>query len=370
MKQNIFLLGGRTGGPLLPLLAIAENLNEVQTIILGIKGGFEDEVAKQNNYELEYLPETKFSFLSFKNKGFSQFTNGIVEVVSNSIKLIFAVLKSVYLLLKYKPKLILNAGSFLAVPVINATKLTNFLRVTNTKIVIHQQDPLPGLANNLTVKFGNLNTAVFKYTKTNFPKFKNVEIIPNPLNFEKFDQALEADWQNQDLDLFFNQVSKPIFLIFGGGSGSSDINNWAIDNIADLLDNFRIIHLTGLLQTEILDEVESPDYLRLEAVLEDMPKLLSSVNLVLCRAGMGSVTELEYLGKNAFLVPLPNSHQEVNAQQLKDKFIILEQKNMDTWLETILEDFPSKFKKAESNHQEEIKEKLKQYFQKVQELLN
>lgn len=370
MKQNIFLLAGRTGGPLLPLLAIAENLNEVQPIILGIKGGFEEEVAKQNDYQLEYLLETKFSFLSFKNQGFSQLINGVAEVIFNSLKLAFAVLKSVYLLLKYKPKLVLNAGSFLAVPVIIATQFTNFLRLTKTKIVIHQQDPLPGLANSLTVKFGDLNTAVFKYTKTNFPKFKKVEIIPNPLNFNKFDAALEADWQNPDLELFFSQVSKPIFLIFGGGSGSLSINNWAIDNIIDLLDNFRIVHLTGALQTVILDEVESPDYLRLETVLEDMPKLLSSVNLVLCRAGMGSITELEYLGKNAFLVPLPNSHQEINAKQVKDKFIILEQKNMNTWLPTILKSFPKKFKKAQVNNQQEIKNKLEEYFQKVQELLN
>jgi UDP-N-acetylglucosamine:LPS N-acetylglucosamine transferase len=101
-----------------------------------------------------------------------------------------------------------------------------------------------------------------------------------------------------------------------------------------------------------------------------MPKLLSNVNLVLCRAGMGSITELEYLGKNAFLVPLPNSHQEINAKQVKDKFIILEQKNMNTWLPTILKSFPKKFKKAKVNNQQEIKNKLEEYFNKVQELLN
>jgi UDP-N-acetylglucosamine--N-acetylmuramyl-(pentapeptide) pyrophosphoryl-undecaprenol N-acetylglucosamine transferase len=370
MKQNIFILGGRTGGPLLPVLAIAENLQNVESIILGIKGGFEESVATENNYKIEFLPETKFGFLSFKNESFTDFLSGITELVTSVVKLSLAFSKCVYLLLKYRPKLILNAGSFLGVPIIIATQFTNTLRLTKTKIVIHQQDPLPGLANNLTVQFGNLNTAVFEYTKTNFPKFTNVEIIPNPVNFEAFDEATEKNWKDESLANFFNQVSKPAFLIFGGGSGSLDINNWVVENSEQLLKNFRIIHLTGLLQTTVLRNIDNPNYLRLEAVIEDMPKLLQSVNLVLCRAGMGSITELEYLGKNAFLVPLPNSHQEINAQQVKDRFIILEQKDMDSWLETILEDFPSKFKKIESNHQKEIKEKLQRYFQKVQELLD
>ncbi len=370
MKQNIFLLAGRTGGPLLPILAVAKNLQNVEPIILGIQGGFEEKVAEQNNYQIHFLPEAKFGFLSFKKKGISDFLLGIWDAILAIIKLKIAFIKSVYLLLKYKPKLILNAGSFLAVPVIFATQLTNFLRLTKTKIVIHQQDPLPGLANNSTIKFGDVNTAVFEYTKNNFPKFKNVEIIPNPVNFEAFDEASQRDWKDGKLENFFNQVSKPIFLIFGGGSGSLDINNWVVNNSDNLLKNFKIIHLTGVLQTITLKEIQDPSYLRLDAVLEDMPKLLQSVNLVLCRAGMGSITELEYIGKNSFLVPLPNSHQEVNAQQVKDKFIILEQKNMDTWLETILEDFPSKFKKIESNHQAEIKEKLQHYFQKIQSLLD
>lgn len=369
MNQNIFLLAGRTGGPLLPVLAIAKNLKNVNPIVLGIKLGFEEEIVRQNGYILELLPESKFSFLSFKSNNIKELFKGFLSAIISLWRFKIAFWKSVFLLIKYKPKLIISAGSFLAVPVIFASQITNFFKFTNTKNIIHQQDPLPGLANNLTVKFANLSTAVFPYTKNNFPKFKNVEIIPNPINFQAFDESSQAEWVNQNLSEFFSEYSKPVFLIFGGGSGSMDINNWVLDNLEKLVKDYKVIHLTGQLQTVKLPNFNNANYLRLTSVIEDMPKLLSQVNLVLCRAGMGSITELEYLGKNAFLVPLPNSHQEINANLVKDKFVILEQKNMDNWLEIIKESFPIKFIKVEVDNSKNIKKELRSYFAKVQNLI-
>lgn len=368
--HNIFLLAGRTGGPLLPVLAIAKNLENVKPIIIGVKKGFEEEYAKQNNYDIQFLPQAKFSFLSFKKKNLSDVVNGAIDTTINAAKFKLAFLQSVFLLLKYKPKLILSTGSFLAVPVIFACQLTNFFKLTKTKIVIHQQDPLPGLANNLTVRFANLSTAVFEYTKLNFPKFKNAELIPNPIDFKSFDQANSVSWSNDNLGKFFTELSKPIFLIFGGGSGSMDINNWVMQNLNSLLENFKVVHLTGFLQTAKLANFNNANYLRLVSVVEDMPKLLCNSNIILCRAGMGSITELEYLGKNAFLVPLPNSHQEINAQLVANKFIILEQKNMDKWLEIIKTSPPEKLKKTEVNNSEIIKKDLKKYFAKIQNLID
>ena len=372
MKQNIFLLAGRTGGPLLPILAVAKNLENVEPIILGIRGGFEVKVAKQNNYQIEFLPEAKFGFLSFKQNNFAILLNGIIETAANIWKFLSSVIKSVYLLLKYKPKLILSAGSFLAVPVIWSASFTNFLSLTKVKIVIHQQDPLPGLANNLTSKFADLLTTVFSYTRSNFPKFKNSLNISNPLDFDSFDKADQANWKDLSLANFFKNdaISKPVFLIFGGGSGSLDINNWTVQNLDELLKNFRVIHLIGLLQTVKIAEYNHPDYLRLDLVLEDMPKLMKCTNLVLCRAGMGSITELNYLGKKAFLVPLPGSHQEINAQQVQDKFVVLEQKNMDFWLENIMENLSKSVGVLENDNQQKIKVELRNYFQKVQSLLD
>ena len=90
-------------------------------------------------------------------------------------------------------------------------------------------------------------------------------------------------------------------------------------------------------------------------------------DLILCRAGIGSATELVILNKKAFLVPLPHSHQELNAEILSDKFIILTQDKMTSWLDTIKQESnkPIKFK----TNLEEMDSQLQDYYQDIKNLL-
>ena len=66
-----------------------------------------------------------------------------------------------------------------------------------------------------------------------------------------------------------------------------------------------------------------------------MPVALVRSNRVICRAGISTITELNYLDKKAFIVPIPASHQELNARLASSKFSVLEQKNVDKWLNQI-----------------------------------
>ena len=400
--MTIFLLAGRTGGPLIPLLALSKSLPEFNPVIIGVKNGFETKLAQQQKFEIKYLPEAKLNLLSFKNQNLSQIILGILDLIKTLFLLGFSFCQCIYLLLKYKPKGVLSSGSFLAVPMIFAAAILKFFRLISTKIIIHQQDPLPGLANKLTIGFADLKSCVFEYTKINFNKFKDCQIIPNPIDTQKFDQAKIESIENEQLREFFlvqtallveesaaiplevfkkivsdqkpprqdldpstkSIINKPIFLIFGGGSGAKVINDWVSSNLDQLLEHFRIIHLTGILQEESpmplaedstkevwqklsskitpelseLDPVSKSikkDYLSLPSLIQDMPAALKFSDVILCRAGLGSITELQYLNKTAFLVPIPNSHQELNAELMKDRFTILEQANISDWINVI-----------------------------------
>jgi UDP-N-acetylglucosamine--N-acetylmuramyl-(pentapeptide) pyrophosphoryl-undecaprenol N-acetylglucosamine transferase len=369
-NNNIFLLAGRTGGPLIPLLALSANFKDYNPVLIGIRGGFETRVASEQKLPICYLPEAKASFLSFRGKkNILSIISAFLEAILQVFLLLFSFLKSIFLLLHYKPKMILSSGSFLAVPIVNAAWILKKLGFLKTVIVVHQQDPLVGLANRLTVNRGDIVSCVFEYTKKENPKFKEAMLIPNPIDssrFEKFDPQLIEEVR---LKKFLSMDSKkPVFLIFGGGSGAQAINEWVWENLSDLTVDYRVIHLIGALQgldeLQIDQKYKHKDYLGLISLVRDMNQALLAADLVLCRAGLSSITELDYLGKTSFLVPLPNSHQELNASLVKDRFTILEQDKIGQWLPEIKKVAKNKSHRSQSEikqHQQEISDQIKSY---------
>jgi UDP-N-acetylglucosamine--N-acetylmuramyl-(pentapeptide) pyrophosphoryl-undecaprenol N-acetylglucosamine transferase len=370
--NRVFLIAGRTGGPFFPLPAVVRNLKNIEPICIGVRGGFEDQAAKTKGWQIHYLPDTRLTIFSFKREKLRETIKNYLELIKNIFLLVWSFLKSLYLLLKLRPKMIYSTGSFLAVPMILAAKVTNTIHFTNTKIVIHQQDPLPGLSNRITIDFADLATCVFDYTKSNYPKFAQVLQIPNPIDTTIYhDLSLEENITNPVLKQFLTTKSDlPLLLIFGGGSGSEDINVWTLKNIDGLLQKFRIVHLIGILQKKDLMEVDDKNYLRLEALFEEMPAVMDFADVVLCRAGMASITELLYLQKPAYLVPLPSTHQEQNAEMVKNQFYILDQKDRPLWLDTISKTFPQYFEHLIYPDRQKTESQLADYYQKLQSLLD
>jgi UDP-N-acetylglucosamine--N-acetylmuramyl-(pentapeptide) pyrophosphoryl-undecaprenol N-acetylglucosamine transferase len=370
--NRVFLIAGRTGGPFFPLPAIAHNLKNIEPICIGVKGGFEDLACQKRNWKIYHLPETRLTILSFKKEKIRETIKNYLEFGLNILLFLWSLLKSFILIAWWKPKMIYSTGSFLAVPMIYAAKFSNLIGITNTKIVIHQQDPLPGISNRLTANFADTLTCVYSYTKSNFKQFKQSLVIPNPIDTELYDKPkMETLLQNTPLKKFlFVESEKPVMLIFGGGSGSEDINVWTMKNIVELLQKFRIIHLTGILQTKELENIQHDGYIRLTALFEEMPVVMKLADLVLCRAGMASNTELQYLEKAAFLVPLPSTHQEVNAQMVSQYFYILHQKDRPDWMQTISENYPVYFEQIKYPEKQKTNTELEKYYQKLQTLLD
>jgi UDP-N-acetylglucosamine:LPS N-acetylglucosamine transferase len=417
--QNCFYICGLTGGPFFPIPAIQnQNQNQNQnyipntkSILIGVKNSYESKIANQQNLAIEFLPKAKLDLLSFKNLSPVEFVQGLSKSIWSVLLLIVSFVKCFLLLLKYKPALIYSTGSFLAVPVLWAAKFTNFLRFTKAKIVVHQQDATVGLANKLTANLADLKSCVFEYTRDNYTQFQKALLIPNPIIASKYN--IKNPWQDQNLEKFVKakSESKPLLLIFGGGSGALAINNWVNQNLKQLTQNFKIVHLTGLLQKENnkqnkavgnnsllwsggseADEVvksdatynennsenssiynggiaatSNPNYHSQTAVLHDMPTLLSSADLVICRAGLGSISELSLLNKPTFLVPIPKTHQEQNAQLITKtnyNFKILDQNNLDNWINQIQ---TTSFKTSRSDFDQPA---LDSYYQDLIKLLD
>jgi UDP-N-acetylglucosamine:LPS N-acetylglucosamine transferase len=429
--KNCFYICGLTGGPFFPIPAIIEQVeNKIKNtnpILIGVKNSYESKITDELNYHIEYLPKAKLDLLSFKNQSLLEITKGVFKSIVSFLLLTFSFAKCVFLLAKHKPILIYSTGSFLAVPVIWAAKLTNICKITNSKIIIHQQDSTMGLANKLTANLADLKSCVFEDTKNNYKQFQYAEVIPNPIIAAKYNT--NNDWQDKMLESFVknDNLDKPLLLIFGGGSGALTINNWVTKNLADLTKQFRIIHLTGILQKQcdvilsvakdpvqeyeqtksnedknsllemigiggldsdtfspkewqpkVDEEIQNgkytnsdtninPNYYTQPSVLQDMPVLLANSDLVICRAGLGSISELSLLNKPTFLIPLPNSHQEQNAKlisQTNSNFKILNQINQDNWLNTVQN---TKFEITKNSFNQEA---LDEYYNKLLQLIS
>jgi UDP-N-acetylglucosamine--N-acetylmuramyl-(pentapeptide) pyrophosphoryl-undecaprenol N-acetylglucosamine transferase len=367
--KHIFLAGGRTGGPIIPLLSIAHNLPEYSPIIIGIKNSFEEKYAKDNKIKFISLFESKSTYHSFKVQTRSSKLISVLNLFFSIVFLAINVCKMLHCSIKYKPISIISAGGFTAVPSIYASKITNLIRLTKTKIIIHQQDPDIGLTNRLTARFADYLSCVFEYTKSD-PLFKAARIIYNPIDTNKFVKVKNLKISTKIESFFQQNTAKPTILIFGGGSGAQAINNWVWQNISDILKTFYVVHLTGDLQQNKPKEINLNEYLAMPSVYIEMPYLLQKADLVLCRAGLSSITELLYLNKPAFLVPIPNSHQETNAEQVKQYFEILDQEDTANWLKTINANFPSKFIQKNYPKPEDFQQSMDNYIRDIRNILD
>jgi UDP-N-acetylglucosamine--N-acetylmuramyl-(pentapeptide) pyrophosphoryl-undecaprenol N-acetylglucosamine transferase len=377
VKQNIFVMAGRTGGPLLPAMAIAKELSHYTPIIVGVKDGFESKYAASENIQLLTLPEAKLTLASFSGLNIGQIIFELIQTILMAGKLIWSFVLCFYYLIKYKPKAMISAGSFLGVPMAYAIVLSNLIFSLKTKIIVHQQDAKMSLSNKLIAKFADKVTCNFPSSKEQFGS-KSCEILTNPIDFARFkpeySHSINVD---ESLKTFISNKSKPLLLIFGGGSGAFAINKWVFENIEELKKSFNILHLTGVLQTVSVYNLENSEgYFGIQSLNKEMPIVLQAADLVICRAGMSSISELMYLSKPAFLIPIPNSHQTMNAKEVSQYFPTLRQQytvnkpGKEGWLSTITELYPTYFKSVNYPDQEHIEASFDSYIQKLKALLS
>lgn len=375
-KRNIFIMGGRTGGPLLPAMAIAKNLDEYTPIIVGVKNAFEERYAIAESINFLDLPEAKLTIASFSNLSLVENVKELLSMILMLFKLFYSIIVSIFYLIKFKPRGIISSGSFIGVPVSVAMVFTNFLRITQTKLIVHQQDAKPSLSNKIIARFADIITAFFPETA----KLLSIkaEVIPNPIDFEKYSNLeLEKITLDDELLRITVKRDKPLLLIFGGGSGAFAINKWVFENLELLKNNFNILHLTGVLQeSTILKIPNSESYVSKVFLSKEMAKIMVRADLVMCRAGMASITELIYLKKKAFLIPIPHSHQEDNALFVEKYFPTLKQRysvakpGKEEWLSIIKTFYPKFYQSIIYPDQVKQKEEFDIYINSLKNLLS
>ncbi|MCB0366793.1 MAG: undecaprenyldiphospho-muramoylpentapeptide beta-N-acetylglucosaminyltransferase [Bdellovibrionaceae bacterium] len=299
-RQTVFIAGGGTGGHIYPALAIARGLLELNSELdihfVGSPVGLETQIIPNQGFPLHLVPIGRLN----RNVGLGERLKTLV-----GLPLSFFV--ALFLLLKFRPKLLLGVGGFASAPVLFVGALCGF------KTVIWEPNAYPGLANRWLAKVVGLGLVVFSEAK-DLLRVKRVLKIGLPVRKEIEELAGSRRPHLGPLRI----------LIFGGSQGARGINNTVCDAVCkggDWLDQVEIIHQTGKHDFASVKAKYQSDGARVD-VREYLPNIHEQyawADMVICRAGVSTIAELAAAAKPAILVPFPfasDDHQQKNAEAL------------------------------------------------------
>jgi len=301
MGKRIVIMAGGTGGHVFPALAVAEFLieNGWQVSWLGTHKGLESRVIPEKGIEIDWL-----SVAGVRGKG-------LIAKITAVFMLFKACVQAMKILRKRKPDVVLGMGGFVAGPGGLMAKLLGL------PLIIHEQNRIPGTTNRLLARWAN---RVLEAFPSSFNEKIGAKCTGNPLR-KQFLNALENRSQRTD--------DKVRVLIFGGSQGAQILNEIVPEAIAQLQNSglvaqsVQIWHQTG---AAMLSEVEGR-YQALgikaetNAFIENMVAAYQWADLVICRAGAMTVSEIAAIGVAAIFIPLPSAiddHQTANAHFLTD----------------------------------------------------
>ena len=321
-KPTIMIAAGGTGGHVMPALAVAQCLNEypVNIVWVGTATGFEATAVPQANFEF-----TTISATGLRGKN-------LLTLFLLPWRLSSAILRSLYLMIKYRPAIVLGMGGFVAAPIgLIAAAL-------NIPLIIHEQNAIMGMTNRLLARLSKYVLLGFENTI----KLSNTKYVGNPV---RLDICALPEPEPR-----YRQRDGVIHLLVIGGSQGAVVFNTVVPSALALMEpghRPQVRQQTGKNNLQAAREhaaalgvdIEFSDF------FDDMAALYAWADLIICRAGAMSVAEIVAAGVASVLVPYPHAvddHQTANAGILTecDAAILLPQKELiPSKLAALLEGF-------------------------------
>jgi UDP-N-acetylglucosamine--N-acetylmuramyl-(pentapeptide) pyrophosphoryl-undecaprenol N-acetylglucosamine transferase len=335
MKQsiNILVSGGGTGGHIYPALAIADELKRrfpnAQFLFVGAKGRMEMEKVPQAGYEIKGLWITGIQRkLTLKNLLFP-------------FKLISSLFKANAIINTFKPDIVIGTGGFASGPTLYVASRKGI------PTLIQEQNSYPGITNKLLAKKANKICVAYDGLERFFPQEKICK-TGNPVRQD----LLEIESKRNEAVAFFNlDKSKITLLVLGGSLGARAINELIGSNVNWLVEQgVQIIWQTGKLYISEYERFSAKENVQTHTFLNKMDLAYSAADILISRAGAGSISELCMVGKPVIFIPSPNvteDHQTKNAQAIVEKKAALMLR------ESELENFKSVFKKLINDKQQQ-----------------
>lgn len=330
-KKIILLAGGGSGGHIFPLQAVAEKLLRsakesgwpIEIHYLGVIDAF--------SINLLGVGVSMHSLVSSKIRRYFSILN-----LLDFPKFIFSIFQALWKLFWLMPDAIFSKGGPGALAVVLAGW---FYRIP---IIIHESDSVPGLTNAISSRFAKRIAASFPKGVSYFDPSRAF-VAGNPIREDLQGEIYPSEAAKEELGFDRNE---PLLLILGGSQGSERINNFILGNLLKILEFAQILHQTGpeqflevknlsraAMMEMTLDDQVRRRYLPVPFLTKDLRAALIAADLVISRAGSGTIFELAAFGKPAILIPIPESahnHQRLNAFEFANTGggIVIEEDNL------------------------------------------
>lgn len=295
MTKCVMILAGGTGGHVYPALAVARYLSERghRVFWMGTRSGLEARVAPANAFPIDWL-----SVAGFRGK------HGL-KLLKAPFLLAWACCQAARILSRRRPDVVLGMGGFVSGP---GGLMAWLMRIP---LIIHEQNAIPGTTNRVLALLASRVLEAFPAT---FAPRTRAVCTGNPVRAEIVRIRREDPSYPK---------GTPCILILGGSQGAQRLNRVVPRVIASLNRKVEVLHQTGLQMKEETDAVYRALSIdaHVLAFVEEMSEAYRWADLVICRAGAMTVSELAIAGLPSVLVPFPyaiDDHQTRNAHYLVD----------------------------------------------------
>ena len=311
--MRVLLTCGGTAGHINPAIAIASRLKKEDP---NCKILF---VGAQDRMEMNLVPKEGFEIKSVRitNLSRSVSINGLIHNFQ-TLKNVFSSTEQAKVIIQsFQPDVVIGTGGYVCYPVLTAA---NYYHIPT---IIHESNAQPGLTTKLLAKKADKILVGFEHCKEAYADTNKVEVTGTPVRESFFGGYKKETTKNSD------EEKTPMVLSFWGSLGAEHMNNIMLEMIPLMRKEgrFRLIHVTGSMYYNHFMETICkvfPGYsscgVEIYEYLHDMPEVMKAADLILCRAGASTLSELTFLGKPSLLVPSPNvtaNHQEKNARMLE-----------------------------------------------------
>ncbi len=327
-NYRFIVSGGGTGGHIYPAIAIANQLKEMypnaEFLFVGAKDRMEMEKVPQAGYIIQGLWISGLQRkLTLKNILFP-------------FKLISSLLKANSIVKKFKPDVVIGTGGFASGP------LLRMAASKNIPCVLQEQNSYAGITNKLLANKVKKICVAYDGMERFFPANKIVK-TGNPVRKDLVEMKVSKE---EALAFFGLKPEKPVLLILGGSLGAKRINMLVKEQLSlfSSLD-VQIVWQCGKLYYDEYKSYQTKDVLVFD-FLNKMDFAYAAADVIISRAGAGSVSELSIVGKPVVFIPSPNvaeDHQTKNAMAYTDKdaAVLIKEKDLEANFKTVFKELLS-----------------------------
>ena len=306
MPNTILIMAGGTGGHIFPGLAVAAEMRAAgwDVVWMGGRGGMEERLVPKHGYRAAWI------------RAKAARGKGIVQKLMLPTNLLYSFWESARHIRRIRPNVVLGLGGYVAFP---GGMMASLL---NKPLALHEQNAIAGLTNRVL-------SAVSDKVMQAFPEtLKGAEWTGNPVRAEI--SSLESPEKR------FQSRTGPLrILVVGGSLGAQALNDVLPKAISLLGEKPHVVHQAGEKHLEALQKNYAAAGVQgeLVAFIDDMASRYAEADLVICRAGAVTVSELAAGGVASVLVPFPHAvddHQTANAKFLSDRgaAILIQQRDL------------------------------------------